>query len=64
LNAGLSRRFRFSETRAVQFRCEAFNLTNHTSFGLPQTNVDVLNGATISSAKNSRQMQLALRLEF
>jgi hypothetical protein len=64
LNAGLSRRFRFSEVRALQFRCEAFNLTNHTSFGLPQTQVDVLNGATISSAKSPRQMQLALRLEF
>jgi len=64
LNAGLSRRFRFSETRALQFRCEAFNMTNHTNLDLPQTNVDVLNGATISSAKNPRQMQIALRLEF
>ena len=64
LNAGLSRRFRFTETKALQFRCEAFNLTNRTSFGLPQTNVDVLNGATISTAKAPRQMQMGLRLEF
>ena len=64
LNAGLSRRFRFGETRAAQFRCEAFNLTNHTNFGLPQTDVDVLNGATISSAKAPRQMQMAVRVEF
>ena len=64
LNTSLSRRFRFGETRAVQFRWEAFNLTNHTSLGLPQTDVDVLNGATISSAKAPRQMQLGLRVEF
>jgi hypothetical protein len=64
LNAGLSRRFRFGETRAVQFRCEAFNLTNHTNLGLPQTDVDVLNGATISTAKSPRQMQMGLRVEF
>jgi hypothetical protein len=64
LNAGLSRRFRFSETKALQFRWENFNVTNHTNFGLPQTNVDVLNGATISSAKSPRLMQLGLRLEF
>lgn len=64
LNAGLSRRFRMGEMRAVQFRWETFNLTNRTSFNLPQTDVDVLNGATISAAKNPRQMQLGLRVEF
>jgi outer membrane receptor protein involved in Fe transport len=64
LNTSLSRRFRFTETKAAQIRWEAFNITNHTSLGLPQTQVDVLNGATISSAKAPRQMQFALRLEF
>jgi hypothetical protein len=63
-NAGVSCRFRFAETRAVQFRREAFNLTNHTNLGLPQTQVDVLNGATISTAKTPRQMQMGLRVEF
>ena len=48
----------------MQFRWEAFNLTNRTSLGLPQTQVDVLNGATISSAKAPRQMQMGLRVEF
>jgi hypothetical protein len=64
LNVGLSRRFRFGETRAIQFRGEAFNLTNHTNLGLPQTQVDVLNGATISTAKAPRQLQMGLRVEF
>ncbi len=64
LNTAVSRRFRFSESRALQFRWEAFNLTNRPNFLLPQTQVDVLNGATISQAKAPRLMQLALRLEF
>jgi outer membrane receptor protein involved in Fe transport len=64
LNAAISRRFHFSETRALQFRFETFNVTNHTSLNLPQTQVDVLNGATISGAKSPRQLQLGLRMEF
>jgi outer membrane receptor protein involved in Fe transport len=64
LNVGLSRRFRLDEMRALQFRGESFNLTNRVSFGLPQTDVDVLNGATISSAKTARVFQLGLRFEF
>jgi hypothetical protein len=64
LNVGLSRRFRFSESKALQFRCESFNVTNRTSFNLPTPQVDVLNGASISAAKSPRQMQLGMRLEF
>ena len=64
LNAGLSRRFRFAETKALQFRWETFNLANRANFNLPETHVDVLDGATISAAKNPRLMQLGLRLEF
>jgi hypothetical protein len=64
LNLSLSRRFRFSESRALQFRWESFNVTNRANFNLPQTQVDVINGATINAAKAPRQMQLGLRLEF
>lgn len=64
LNAGLSRRFKFPESAAVQFRAEAFNLTNHTNFNLPQTTVDVLIGGIISAAKSLRLLQVALRVEF
>ena len=53
-----------SETKALQFRFETFNVTNHTNLNLPQTQVDVLNGATISAAKTPRQLQLGLRVEF
>jgi hypothetical protein len=64
LNSSLSRRFRLSESRALQFRWESFNLINRANFNLPQTQVDVISGATISAAKAPRQMQLGLRLEF
>ena len=64
LNTGVSRRFRFTETRAVQFRAEGFNLTNRANFGLPNPQVDVLSGGTITTAKAPRQLQLGLRLEF
>ena len=64
LDASVSRRFKFAESRALQFRWEIFNVPNHTNLGLPETKVDVLNGATISKAKAARVHQLGLRLEF
>lgn len=64
IDSALSRRFRFTETLAFQMRIEAFNVLNHTNFNLPQTQVDVLNGATISQAKSARLFQLGARLEF
>jgi hypothetical protein len=64
LDLGISRRFRFDEERALQLRWEIFNLPNHTNFMLPENNVDVRNGGTITRAKASRVHQLALRVEF
>lgn len=64
LDASLSRRFRFGESKAFQFRWESFNLPNHTNLSMPETKVDVLNGATISKARGARVFQLGLRMEF
>jgi len=64
INAGLSRRFGFADTKALQFRFETFNLANRVNFNQPETHVDILNGATISAAKNPRLVQLGLRLEL
>jgi len=63
-DASLSRRFRFEESKALQLRWETFNLPNHTNLNLPETRVDVLNGATISRARGARVLQLGLRMEF
>ncbi len=64
INTSISRRIRVDETRAFQFRLEAFNIPNHPNFSLPENNVDVSTGGTINRAKNSRNLQIGLRLEF
>lgn len=64
INAGLSRRFHFSESGAVQFRLESQNLPNHPNFNLPETRVDILSGGAITRAKNNRMITLGMRVEF
>lgn len=63
-NVALSRRFRVRENHSVQFRWELFNVTNHTSFLLPNTSVDVAAGGAITSAYEARIMQFGLRYVF
>jgi outer membrane receptor protein involved in Fe transport len=63
-NLGLSRRVKFDETRALQFRVESFNTPNHPNFNLPENRVDIISGGTISRVRNNRTMQLGMRLEF
>ena len=64
INTSISRRIRFAENRSFQFRLEVFNLPNHPNFNLPENNVDVATGGTINRAKNNRNLQMGLRLEF
>ena len=64
INTSLSRRLRFAEKRSLQFRLESFNLPNHPNFNLPENNVNVAQAGTISRARNNRNLQLGLRLEF
>ncbi len=64
INMSLSRRIRFAETKALQFRLESFNLPNHPNFNLPENRVDIISGGTISRAKDNRTLQLGARMEF
>jgi len=64
INMSLSRRIRFDERRSLQFRLESFNLPNHPNFNLPENNVNVLAAGAINRAKNNRNLQAGLRLEF
>ena len=66
VDLSLFRDFPFTEKRKLQFRAEAFNLTNTPSWGIP---VNDLNnpkqfGSITSTRSIERQLQLSLKLLF
>jgi hypothetical protein len=60
----LARRFPVTEHSGLTFRADFFNLTNHPNFDRPGLIVGTSNFGRIGSAENSREIQLALRLEW
>ena len=75
LNGGLYRTFSLNERFKLQFRVDAYGLTNTPSFGNPSATVSSatfvngvvtnLNGYdTITSATGQRTLQFALKLTF
>jgi len=64
MNVSLSKNFVVSERSRVQFRWEAFNVTNHTNLDLPNVTLDKANAGTITGNKPARIMQLGLRYSF
>jgi hypothetical protein len=63
-DAGLERHFRLTERLSTVFRAECFNLTNHANFNRPGLIEGTTQFGAISSAGNSRQVQLSLRLNW
>jgi hypothetical protein len=64
MDLGVHKEFSLTERAKLQFRSEAFNLTNQTNFQAPASNVSNSNYGTITSTFPARQLQFALRLSF
>jgi len=64
-NASLARRFALREKTSLQVEAQAFNLLNRVNFNLPQSWVDDPSTfGQIFSARDPRQIQFAMRLQF
>jgi hypothetical protein len=63
-NIGLAKQFRFTESKSLEFRGEAFNALNRANYSDPDTNVASGNFGRITSANTARYMQLGLRFMF
>ena len=65
LDLSLFKQFRINERSQVQFRAEAFNLTNSPSFSAPGTNIDTASGGVVTSTISTpRNIQFGLKLNF
>ena len=64
MNLGLMKKFYLREKQNLQFRWEAFNVTNHGNLRLPNTTVNDIKGGIITKATNARTMQIALKYSF
>jgi len=66
VNASLFKTFSITELARLQFRAEAFNVTNTPWFGNPTTAVNsaAFGQVAKTQANDSRSLQLALRLSF
>jgi hypothetical protein len=59
------KQFRITEGSQLQFRAEAFNVTNTASFNAPNTQIDTASGGRVTSAASlPRQIQFALKYNF
>ena len=63
-NVALSRNFRFKESQRIQFRAEAFNVTNSFRMENPTTLFTSANFGQVIAAKDPRIMQFALKYFF
>jgi hypothetical protein len=61
---GLSRNFQFRENQKVEFRAEAFNVTNSLRRGNPTTNFRSNIFGQINTSSDARVMQFALKYAF
>jgi len=61
---GLFKNFRLQEQLNLQFRWETFNTFNHTNFWGVSSTLGAGNFGQVTSARDGRVMQFALKLDF
>jgi hypothetical protein len=64
LDSGLFRSFPITESKKLEFRAEAFNLTNTPRFGGPSSDVSSSTFMKILGASGERQVRFGLRFEY
>jgi len=64
MNLGLSRRFALAEKSRLEARAEAFNVLNHVNPGNPNTTLSSAQFGTITTARDPRILQFALKYVF
>ncbi|MGH9431896.1 MAG: TonB-dependent receptor domain-containing protein [Terriglobia bacterium] len=65
LDLSLFREFPITESKRLEFRLEAFNITNTPVFGIPDSTIsDPTFGQVSSTANTERQLQFALKFYF
>ncbi|MFH4146404.1 hypothetical protein WAI91_20825, partial [Acinetobacter baumannii] len=63
LDLSLHKNFPLGEKFKLQFRAEAFNVTNHPNFQIPVFRLDLSNvGQATQTANEGRELQFALKL--
>jgi hypothetical protein len=61
----VTKQFKFTEAKSLQFRAEFFNIFNTPTFATPGTTIDTATGGQIGSTLNAgRTIELALKLFF
>jgi hypothetical protein len=61
----LMKQFKITDSKAVQFQAEAFNIFNNPTFSSPLTTINVASGAQVGSTLNTaRTLELALEVLF
>ncbi|HEX8147992.1 MAG TPA: TonB-dependent receptor [Pyrinomonadaceae bacterium] len=62
---GLHKKFRVTENTALQLQANAFNIFNHTNFGIPTGNINSPSfGRSTFTVGTPRVIQLAIRYDF
>jgi hypothetical protein len=65
LDFSLFKAFQVGERGRIEFRAEAFNLTNSPTFNPPGTNIDTSSGGVVTSTLSApRNIQGALKFSF